>query len=99
VLGRVSRRDLAGYVVPQLAGGVADATLGRLLLPAAATASIGGAVTHPAVGAAETVALEAGMTGALLPLILAFVSNARLARRTRWRSCPSSGRSSGSARC
>lgn len=82
VLGRVSRLDLAGYVVAQLAGGVAGAALGRLLVPAATAASIGGAVTHPAVSPAEAVALEAGMTGALLLVILAFVSNARLARRT-----------------
>jgi aquaporin Z len=82
LLGRVSGRDLAGYTAAQLAGGVAGATLGRLLLPAATAASIGGAVTHPAVGAAEAVGLEAGMTGALLLVILAFVSNARLARRT-----------------
>jgi hypothetical protein len=63
------------------------------LLPAATASSIGGAVTHPAVEVAEAVAVEAGMTGALLLVIVAFVSNARLARRTphaarRWRSCP-----------
>jgi aquaporin Z len=82
VLGHVSRQDLAGYVVAQLVGGVAGAALGRLVLPAAVAESIGGAVTHPAVGAPEAIALEFAMTGALLVLIFAFVSDERLARRT-----------------
>jgi aquaporin Z len=82
VLGRVSRQDLAGYVVAQLVGGIAGAALGRAVLPAGTAASIGGAVTHPAVGHLEAVALELGMTGALLLLIFAFVSDERLARRT-----------------
>jgi glycerol uptake facilitator-like aquaporin len=82
VLGRVSRQDLAGYVVAQFVGGVAGAALGRLVLPAAAAEAIAGAVTHPSVPASEAVAVEVAMTGALLVLILAFVSHERLARRT-----------------
>ena len=82
VLGRVSRQDLVGYVVAQFAGGAAGAALARLVLPAATAESIGGAVTHPAVGAPEAIALELAMTGALLVLIFAFVSSERLARRT-----------------
>jgi len=82
VLGRVSRRDLGGYVASQFAGGVVGAALARAVLPAQTAASIGGAVTHPAVGALSAIALELGMTGALLLLIFAFVSNERLARRT-----------------
>ena len=81
-LGRVSRQDLGGYVVAQFVGGVAGAALARAVLPAGTAASIGGAVTHPAVTAPAAVALEAGMTGALLLLIFAFVSHERLARRT-----------------
>jgi aquaporin Z len=81
-LGRVSPSDLAGYVVAQLAGGVAGAALARGLLPERAVTSIGGAVTHPAVSAAGAVGIEAGMTTALLVLVFAFVSHARLARLT-----------------
>src|SRR5919206_139523 len=44
--------------------------------------AIGGAVTHPSLPASEAVAVELAMTGALLVLILAFVSDERLARRT-----------------
>ena len=82
VVGRVSRQDLAGYVLAQFAGAAAGAAFARLVLPAAAAESIGGAVTHPAVGAPEAVALELVMTAALLVLILVFVSDERLARRT-----------------
>ena len=82
VLGRVSRQDLAGYVVAQIVGGVAGAALGRLVLPATAADAIGGAVTHPSLPASEDIAVELAMTGALLVLILAFVSDERLARRT-----------------
>lgn len=81
-LGRVSRSDLVGYLAAQLLGGLAGAALGRLVLPAAAADSIGGAVTHPAVGAAAAVGLEAAMTAGLIALILAFVCHARLAART-----------------
>jgi glycerol uptake facilitator-like aquaporin len=63
-------------------GGVAGAALGRLVLPAATAEAIAGAVTHPSLAAPESVAVELGMTGALLVLILAFVSDAHLARRT-----------------
>jgi aquaporin Z len=68
--------------VAQFAGGAAGAAVGRLVLPAATAESIGGAVTHPAVGAPEAIALELAMTGALLVLIFAFVSDEHLARRT-----------------
>jgi aquaporin Z len=82
VLGRVSRQDLAGYVAAQFVGGAAGAALARAVLPADTAASIGGAVTHPAVAVPSAIALELGMTGALLMLIFAFVSDERLARRT-----------------
>ena len=47
VVGRLSSRDLAGYIAAQLAGGLAGAAAGRALLPRAAWESIGGTVTHP----------------------------------------------------
>jgi aquaporin Z len=81
-LGRLSPSDVAGYVSAQLAGGFAGALGGRAILPAHTTESIGGAVTHPSVSTAAAVALEAGMTAALLALIFAFVSSARRARWT-----------------
>jgi aquaporin Z len=79
-LGRVARRDVAGYVAAQLAGGLGGALLGRALLPDAVASSIGSAVTHPSVAPEVAVALEAGMTAALLSVIFAFASS----RRARW---------------
>jgi aquaporin Z len=81
-LGRLSPRAAAGYVSAQLAGGFAGALAGRALLPARASEAIGGAVTHPSVSAAAAIALEAGMTAALLALIFAFVFSERRARWT-----------------
>jgi aquaporin Z len=82
LLGRVSAQDLVGYIVAQFVGGVAGAALARAVLPGGIAMSIGGAVTHPTVAPLEAVALEVGMTGALLVLIFAFVADERLARRT-----------------
>src|SRR4051794_28751064 len=48
LLGRASRRDLAGYIAAQPPGGVARAPLGRPLLPPPTTASTGRAATPPA---------------------------------------------------
>jgi aquaporin Z len=81
-LGRVSRHDVAGYVVAQLAGGVAGALAARALLPESVLDSVGGAVTHPSVSLVAALALEAGMTVALLVLIFTFVASERLARFT-----------------
>jgi len=78
-LGRLSPRDVAGYVSAQLAGGFAGALAGRAIIPAHTAESIGGAVTHPSVSTAAAIALEAGMTAALLALIFAFVSSERRA--------------------
>src|SRR5215217_1190106 len=78
-LGRLSPKDFAGYVSAQLAGGFAGALTGRAILPAHISVSIDGAVTHPSVSAAAAIALEAGMTAALLVLIFAFVSSERRA--------------------
>jgi len=79
-LGRLSRRDVVGYVSAQLAGGFAGALAGRAILPAQTTNSIGGAVTHPSVSTAAAILLEGGMTAALIALIFAFVSSERRAR-------------------
>jgi aquaporin Z len=81
-LGHVSRHDLVGYVAAQLAGGLAGALVARLVLPQSVTDSIGGSVTHPGVGAAAAITLEAGMTALLLGVIFGFVSSERLARWT-----------------
>jgi aquaporin Z len=82
VLGRLSPRDLAGYIAAQLAGGLAGAAAGRALIPGAAWESIGGTVTHPGVPAVAAFSLEAGMTALLLVVILTFTSSVRLARLT-----------------
>jgi aquaporin Z len=82
VLGRLSPRDLMGYVGAQLVGGLAGAAAGQALLPGPAWRSIGGTVTHPEVPAAAAFALEAGMTALLLVVILAFSSSERLMRLT-----------------
>jgi aquaporin Z len=82
VLGRVGLPDLVGYVAAQLLGGLAGALLGRLLLPGRIAESIGGAVTHPTISIPGAIALEAGMTAALLVLVFGFVSSERLARWT-----------------
>jgi aquaporin Z len=71
--GRMTRRDTGGYLAAQLAGAVVGAAVGRLRVgrrgpPAAA---IGGAVTHPSVSVPAAVALEAGMTLALLAAVFA----------------------------
>jgi aquaporin Z len=81
-LGRVPARDVAGYVSAQLAGGYAGALAAFAILPAHAADSIGGAVTHPSVPVAAALALEAGMTAALLLVIFGFVSSERRARWT-----------------
>jgi aquaporin Z len=81
-LGRLSPRDVAGYVSAQLVGGFVGALVGRAIIPAHTAAAIGGAVTHPSVSTAAAIALEAGMTAALLALIFAFVSSERRARWT-----------------
>jgi aquaporin Z len=78
MLGHVSPRDLVGYIGAQLAGGLAGAAAGQALLPASAWRSVGGTVTHPGVPAAAAFALEAGMTAALLVVILTFTSSERL---------------------
>ena len=93
VLGRVSRQDLAGYVVAQFVGGVAGAALGRLVLPAAAAEAIAGAVTYPSVPASEAVAVEVAMTGALLSSSSPSSPTSGSRAERRWPSCPSSPRS------
>jgi aquaporin Z len=108
-LGRLSPRDVVGYVSAQLMGGFAGALGGRAILPAHTTGAIGGAVTHPSVSTAAAVTLEAGMTAALLALVFAFVSSERRARWTPlaivplltaiiWLGSPSTGASLNPAR-
>jgi aquaporin Z len=81
-LGRTRGRDVPGYVIAQLAGGVAGAAAGRGVLPRSAWEPIGGAVTHPEVSIAAALALEAGMTALLLIVVLGFASSDRLMHLT-----------------
>jgi aquaporin Z len=86
-LGRVSRHDVAGYLVAQLAGALGGAAAFRLLWGSVAF-SIDGGVTHPTVPLPAAFALEAGMTAILLAAIFLFVSHERLARWTPAMLCP-----------
>jgi glycerol uptake facilitator-like aquaporin len=106
-LGRVSPRDLAGYLAAQLVGGVAGALAARVLVPG--WESVGGAVTHPSVPVAAALALEFGMTALLLLLAFGFGSSDRLMRFTPlalvpfltvviWLGSPSTGASLNPAR-
>jgi aquaporin Z len=80
-LGMVGRHDVAGYVAAQLGGALAGAALFRAAWGPVA-ASVGDGVTHPTVSLVAALALEAGMTAALVATIAAFVSHERLARWT-----------------
>ena len=80
-LGRVSASDVAGYLTSQFLGALAGAAALRLAWRGIAE-SVDGGVTLPAVPLAAAFALEAAMTGALMVVIFAFVSSARLARWT-----------------
>jgi aquaporin Z len=80
-LGRVSDRDLIGYVLAQLAGALVGGVAFRALWGAGARA-VGGGVTHPAVPATAALALEAAMTALLVGVIVACVSSASRERFT-----------------
>jgi aquaporin Z len=80
-LGRVSDRDLAGYVLAQLVGALVGGVAFRALWGAGARA-VGGGVTHPAISVASALALEAAMTALLVGVILVCVSSPRLERFT-----------------
>ena len=81
-LGRLRGRELAGYAAAQGLGALAGAAAFRLLWGDALALSVGGGVTHPTVGVAAAVALEAGMTAILVGTIILFVSRERLMRWT-----------------
>jgi aquaporin Z len=81
VLGRVSARDLGGYLVAQFAGALLGALAFHLLWGRTAL-SIGGGVTHPSIATPLALLLEAAMTGLLVGTILFFLSRKRLARWT-----------------
>ena len=81
VLGRVSRHDLAGYLVAQFTGALLGALAFHVLWGSVAL-SVRGGVTHPRVATPAALALEAGMTGLLVATIFLFVSRERLARWT-----------------
>jgi aquaporin Z len=81
VLGRVSARDVCGYLLAQFTGALIGALAFHLLWGPIAL-SVGGGVTHPSVAKPAALAIEAGMTGALVATILFFLSRERLARWT-----------------
>jgi aquaporin Z len=81
LLERVSNHDLVGYLLAQLLGALAGAAALHLVWRGLAE-SVDGGVTVPTVPPVATLALEAVMTGALIAVILSFVSRARLARWT-----------------
>jgi aquaporin Z len=81
VMGRVSRRDVVGYLVAQLLGAVAGAAAFHGVWGDAAT-SVDGGRTLPTVAAPVAAALEAAMTGGLVALIFALTSSLRTARLT-----------------
>jgi aquaporin Z len=74
VLGRMSSRDVCGYVAAQLAG----AALGSLAARAV-WGAVDGAVTHIAVSTPAAIALEAAMTAVLVLTVFWFGSRERLA--------------------
>jgi aquaporin Z len=81
VLGRVSRHDVGGYLVAQLAGALTGTALVWVVWGSTARSVDGGATavtTSPAIA----VALEIAMTAVLIGVILFFVSSMRLARWT-----------------
>ena len=80
--GRVSHRQLAGYLGAQMSGALLGALAGRVSLPASTAASVGGAVTHPSVSGVTAIAVEAGMTVLLLGVIFGCMSRDRLMRWT-----------------
>jgi aquaporin Z len=107
-IGRVGDRDLVGYIVAQLVGGVAGGAAFRAAWGDVAR-SVGGGVTHPSVPVVAALALEAAMTAGLVVTILAFVCDVRLARWTPlaiwpvlafviWRFSPDTGASLNPAR-
>lgn len=81
VLGRVSRQDLAGYLVAQFTGALLGALAFHLLWGSVAL-SVEGGVTHPSVATPVAIVLEAGMTGALVATIFFFLSRERLVHWT-----------------
>ena len=81
VLGRVSNIDVAGYLAAQATGALVGALAFRALWGGQAV-SVGGGVTHSTVAVPVALALEAGMTAALMAAILAFNSGERSMRWT-----------------
>jgi aquaporin Z len=79
-LGRVSSRDVGGYLTAQLAGALAGTALVWQLWGATADSVDGGATTL-GTGIGLAVSLEVAMTAVLIGVILLFVSDARL---TSW---------------
>ena len=81
VLGKMHRRDLAGYVVGQLLGGAVGAWLGGLAFGPLAR-EVHDATLRPKVGRPDAFLLEMGTTFLLTSVVYMFVSHKRLMRWT-----------------
>jgi aquaporin Z len=83
ILGKMHRKDLVGYVVAQMAGGVAGALLAGMLFPGLAR-PIHLAVLKPAAGVTPWLdfTLETVVTFTLASVIFSFVASKSLARFT-----------------
>lgn len=81
VLGRLSWRDVAGYLTAQLAGALAGSLAFRALWGQHAV-GVGGGETHSTIATPAALMLEAFMTAALVGTILVFDSHERLMRWT-----------------
>jgi aquaporin Z len=81
--GRLAHRDLAGYAASQVLAALLATSL-FVMLSGPRAAGIHDAVTMPgpAIGAAAAVAIEAGLTAALLVVLFAFLASPRMARWT-----------------
>jgi len=75
--GAICARDAVGYVLAQVAGALASASVFGALVGRGP-----GDVTHPSVSPATAFVLEAAMTAALIAVILALLARARLERFT-----------------
>jgi aquaporin Z len=78
ITGRIATGEALAYVAAQFAGAYAGAVVFQAAWGPTARA-VGDGVTHPAVGRVAALALEAGMTAALLAVVFSFLARPRLA--------------------
>jgi aquaporin Z len=83
-LGKMRNRDLLGYVVAQLLGGLTGALVARFAWGRRALSTHLGATQPGAAGLVIAIVAELGLTFALMTLILEFVDHERLMRYTAY---------------